>query len=334
MKYFKSIFQITAFIFFTGTAVAQQVPMYSQYIMNGFLINPSLAGRDGYTTVNLTAREQWVGMSGAPRTLAASFQTRLLKNSFMSRSHQVRKRVFKPSKGSNVGLGGYLFNDNNGIVRRTGFQAAYAYHISMGRSSGGLVDDLAFGLALTTYQYAINDKGLLYSYDDDTYWREYDKVKIIPDANFGVCYTSENYYVGFSMTNMLRGSLMVDNTSDKKSLELGHFFLTGGYSYDLDRDWAIKPSALIKSSDMLFKSIQLDLTARVYYKKDYWAGLSWRTNDAIITMFGFRYDKFYFGYAFDMALTDIRKQTYGSHEITLVAKFGESARRFRWLNSF
>ena len=43
-----------AFICLTGNSYAQQVPMYSQYIMNGFLINPSFAGRDGYTTVNLT----------------------------------------------------------------------------------------------------------------------------------------------------------------------------------------------------------------------------------------------------------------------------------------
>ena len=48
---------------------AQQVPMYSQYIMNGFLVNPSLAGRDGLTTVNLTVRKQWVGLANAPSTM-------------------------------------------------------------------------------------------------------------------------------------------------------------------------------------------------------------------------------------------------------------------------
>ena len=30
--------------------------------------------------------------------------------------------------------------------------------------------------------------------------------------------------------------------------------------------------------------------------------------------------------------TDIRKQSFGTHELTLAVKFGESARRYRWLN--
>ena len=74
-------------------------------------------------------------------------------------------------------------------------------------------------------------------------------------------------------------------------------------------NWKLEPSAFIKSSDMFFKSIQLDLTARVYYKDDYWAGISYRTNDAMIMMIGLKYDKFYFAYAFDFALTDIRTQS-------------------------
>ena len=36
---------------------SQQVPLYSQYMLNGFLLNPAVAGSEGYTAVNLTARE-------------------------------------------------------------------------------------------------------------------------------------------------------------------------------------------------------------------------------------------------------------------------------------
>ena len=85
---------------------------------------------------------------------------------------------------------------------------------------------------------------------------------------------------------------------------------------------------------MLFKSAQLDLTTRVRFKEDYWAGLSYRTNDAIILMMGLNYDKYCFAYAFDFTLTDIRKQSFGTHEITLAVKFGESARRYRWINAY
>jgi hypothetical protein len=51
-------------------------------------------------------------------------------------------------------------------------------------------------------------------------------------------------------------------------------------------------------------------------------------------MLGFRYDRFIFAYAFDFTLTDIRKQSFGTHELTLAVRFGESARRYRWLNQY
>jgi type IX secretion system PorP/SprF family membrane protein len=332
MSYFRSILSTIVLSFIFGVAVAQQVPMYSQYIMNGFLINPSFAGRDGYTTVNLTVREQWVGMAGAPSTYAASFQTRILKNSYISKSTSVRKKLTKPTKGGKVGLGGYVFNDNNGIMRRTGVQFDYAYHIAMGQT-GGYPNDLAFGLALTAYQFAINTDGLLYD-PDDPLLNSYDRTVFIPDFNFGASYTTSRYYAGFAMTNMLRGSLLLADTSSIKRHELGNFFLTGGMKFPLASDWVIEPSAFIKSSDMLFKSIQMDLTARVWYKDEYWAGLSWRTNDALILLLGLKYDRFYFAYAFDFTLTDIRKQSFGTHEITLAVKFGESARRYKWVTPF
>jgi len=333
MSYFRSIVSISLFIFCLGISEAQQVPMYSQYIMNGFLVNPSFAGRDGYTTMNLTVREQWTGLPQAPGTYALSFQTRILNNSYISKSTAVKKRIVKPTKGGRVGAGGYTFSDNNGIMRRTGMEAAYAYHIPLGDINNDEMKDLAFGLALIGYQYSVNTDNLIYD-QDDPYLNSYDSSVFIPDFNFGVSFATPDYYVGFSMTNMLRGSVILFNSGGNRRSEIGHYFITGGIKLPLSSNWMIEPSAFVKSSDMLFKALQLDLTSRVYYKNDYWVGLSWRTNDAIIAMFGLSYNRFYFAYAYDFTLTDIRKQSFGSHELTLAVKFGATARRFRWINAF
>jgi type IX secretion system PorP/SprF family membrane protein len=332
MKYFRIILSLFLFSLVCGTSVAQQVPMYSQYIMNGFLINPSFAGTDGYTTITLTTREQWVGLDGSPSTYAASFQTRILKNSYISKYTAVKKKLVKPTKGGNVGLGGYLFSDNNGIMRRTGFNMAYAYHIQMGQTESA-PNDLAFGLALTAYQFAVNTDGLIYDANDPLL-NNYDRSVFIPDFNFGASYTTSKYFVGFAMTNLLRGSLLFADSTDTKRTELGNYYLTGGIKFPLSNDFTLVPSAFIKSSDMFFKAIQLDLTARVYYKNDYWAGLSYRTGDAVIVMMGLKFDRFYFAYALDLSVTDIRRQSYGTHELTLAVKFGESARRYRWINAY
>jgi type IX secretion system PorP/SprF family membrane protein len=333
MSNLRSIISAVVIFFIFGISEAQQVPMYSQYIMNGFLINPSFAGSDGYTSVNLTVREQWTGLAQAPSTYALSFQTRILKNSYISKSTTVKKKLVRPTRGGQVGVGGYVFNDNNGIMHRTGVQAAYSYNIPLGKDDDEYTRNLAFGLALIAYQYTIKYEGLIYD-PDDPLLNNYDRSVFIPDFNFGVSYTTPKYYVGFAMTNLLRGSVMFSNDNDNNNTELGHYFLTGGIKIPLSGDWLLEPSAFIKSSDMFFKAIQLDLSSRIYYKNDYWAGLSWRTNDALIMMLGLKYDRFYFAYAFDFTLTEMRKQSLGTHEFSLAVKFGTNARRYRWINAY
>lgn len=309
---------------------AQQVPMYSQYVMNGFLINPSLAGNDGYTSVNLTAREQWIGFPNSPSTYAVSFQTRLLKDSYIQKSTSVRKKLVRPTQGGRVGLGGYVFNDRNGIISRTGFELAYAYHIPMANNG-----QLSFGLAATAYQFAIDLDGAVVTHTDDEFLNNYDRVVFVPDFNFGASYTTSRYYFGFAATQIFRGSLTLGNSAKNPRTELGHFFLSGGVKIPLQgNDWILEPSALLKSSDMLFKSFQADLTARVYYMENYWFGLSYRTQDAMIVLVGFTWDRFFFSYAYDIALTDMRKHSSGSHELSLAVKFGDNARRYRWLNRY
>jgi len=333
MSQFRSVVSAIVLLFVFGISEGQQVPMYSQYIMNGFLINPSFAGRDGNTSVNLTVREQWVGLAQAPSTYALSFQTRILRNSFISKSTTVKRKLVRPTKGGQVGIGGYIFNDNNGIMRRTGVQAAYSYNITLGEENDEYSRNLSFGLALTAYQYALNTDGLIYD-KDDPYLNNYDRSVFIPDFNFGVSFATPKYYLGFAMTNLLRGSVMFSNSNNNRNSELGHYFLTGGVKVPLSGYWMLEPSAFIKSSDMLFSALQLDLSSRIYYKNDYWAGISWRTNDAIILMIGLKYDRFYFAYAFDFTLTDLRQQSLGTHEFSLAVKFGTNARRYRWINAY
>lgn len=324
------ILTVVGFLAVMPVISAQQFPMYSQYMMNGFLLNPSYAGSDYYTTFGLTVREQWLNLPHAPSTYAAAFQTRLLNDSYITKSTAVRKKISRPTKGGRVGVGGYLFSDHNGIMHRTGIQMAYAYHLPVGDEQ-----QLSFGLSLSAYQYFVDINGAVMPDDvQDELLNSYDQVVYIPDANFGVSYTTRNYYAGFAMTNLFRGTLMIGNGGENSRSELGHYFLTGGMRFYPGADWIVEPSVMLKSSDMLFKSFQVDLTGRVYYKEDYWLGLSYRTGDAVILMAGLKVDRFYLGYAFDFTLSEIRSYTYGTHELTLLARFGDNPRRYRWINRY
>ena len=108
---------------------AQHLPIYSQYLFNKYLINPAVAGSDGYTSINLTTRQQWTGYQGAPQTYSLSFQGRVLKQKYVIKDNIFNKKIFKPQTQGKVGLGGTVYSDINGLVRRTGFSTSYAYHI-------------------------------------------------------------------------------------------------------------------------------------------------------------------------------------------------------------
>ena len=78
------------------------------------MVNPAMAGNDGYTSFNTTARQQWLGFSEAPRTYSASWQTRVLRRSYKIINRPVKSdNRLKPSTKGRVGLGAYLVNDVN-----------------------------------------------------------------------------------------------------------------------------------------------------------------------------------------------------------------------------
>lgn len=305
---------------------SQQVPLYSQYMLNGFLLNPAIAGSEGYTAVNLTAREQWVGFQNGPGTYALSFQTRILKKSYISRGSSVRKRQRRGSRSGHVGLGGYFFNDRNGAVERIGFKGSYAYHINLSQSQ------LSFGLSFEGYQFRLDDDLIKLADPGDALWLGANKTVFIPDADAGIYYTARNYWAGFSVDQLFESTLKIGDSGYDRYVMERNYYLIGGYDFDVNRAITLSPSTLIKYAEN--GKFQADISGKFYYTQTYWGGLTYRTGQAIIVMAGVSIDKLIFGYAFDIGLNSIMKHSYGTHEFTFIAKFGDNARRYRWLNRF
>jgi type IX secretion system PorP/SprF family membrane protein len=322
-KILKHLFLSAAIILLADKGLSQQLPLYSQYMMNKFLINPAVAGSEGYTSFNLTAREQWIGFKDAPKTHALSFQTRVLKNSFIAKSASVRRKIIPGSRSGKVGLGGYIFNDQTGLISRTGFQFTYAYHIFIRKGQ------LSFGLTGMAYQFKIDREKLRLYEDNDDLINNSDNTMIIPDADFGVYYSDPKFYVGMSVAQLFQSSLKFGQSGYDNYKLKRHYYLMSGYNIDVSDDIIIEPNILLKTTGN--KNLQMDLGAKVFFREDYWAGLAFRTGSALIVMGGVKVEKFYFGYAFDYNLTSIQKYSYGSHEFMFAMKFGDNARRYRWL---
>ena len=313
----------------------QQIPLYSQYLYNKFLINPAHVGSDGYTSYNITAREQWIGYSGAPGTYSLSFQTRVLKRGYRLDQNIFDKTVYHPKTTGKVGLGGYIFSDRNGLIQRTGFQATYSYHLWVRNYT-----QLSMGLALTGYHFKINIDE--YSFEESAEPLLNDDLRkgvLVPDIDFGVYLLNPRYDIGFSALQLLGAVSKIGNYAYKNYWMDRHFYLFGSYNFYTGVKTELKPSLLLRMSEQIRP--QADIGFNYCYDQTIWAGIAYRTGGAIITNIGVKIitsrgkmTSMYIGYAFDTTLNEIQRATSGTHEITMAFKIGDSAKRFRWLDRY
>jgi len=307
---------------------AQQLPVYSQYIFNKYLINPAVAGADGYTSINLTTRQQWAGYKGAPQTYSLSAQGRLLKQKYLIKDNIFNRKIFRPHTEGRVGVGATVFSDINGLVHRTGFSTSYSYHIWM---QG--VTQLSFGLAFTGYHYKIDQRQIQFE-DPDEPWLNTDFRKgiFVPDFNFGVYLLNRKFAVGFSVQDMMEGFIRAGSQAYKDLKIQRTYYLFGNYDFEPDAKSLIQPSLMLKMSEQLMPQADIGLTYS--YDNKIWAGMTYRTGSAIIANIGVRRDRLFFGYSFDFTLQSIQMSTYGSHEFIMAVRFGDAPRKYRWLDRY
>jgi type IX secretion system PorP/SprF family membrane protein len=324
----KILYMTLMLLFATIAAEAQQLPIYSQYLYNKFLINPAVAGSDGYTSVNLTAREQWVGYYGAPRTYSISLQGRLLKKSYILKGTPLRRRTFRPGSDGKVGLGGYIFSDRNGLVQRTGFQTSYSYHIWVQQST-----QLSFGLALTGYHFKINEKEIRFE-DPDEPWLTNDLRRgvFVPDANFGVHIMNPRYTAGFAIEQLFQSFGKIGGDAYENFKMQRHYNAFATYNFASGVYNEIQPSILVRMSEQI--NPQADIGLTYIFNQELWGGITYRTGGAVIANLGVQYQNLFFGYSFDFTMQEIQNVTYGTHEITIAMKYGDSRRRYRWLDRY
>ena len=306
-------------------AEAQQVPLYSQYVLNGFLINPAMAGAGGYSLVNLTAREQWIGLSDAPSTYALSFNTRIMPSSFIKKKAPVKRKEVYGFTSGKVGLGGYIFNDRSGALGRTGMRVSYAYHLYNESNES----QMSFGLSLIAYQLKFDEDRVIPRDPDDDLWISARQSIFIPDADVGVYFSSPAYSIGFSVDQLLESIIRFGSKSyDKYELDR-NYYLFGSYDFELSNKLILAPSTLLKYNEN--GAFQGDFRVKLFYNQSYWGGITFRTGNAIIVLAGLSIDSYVFGYAYDYSMANIMRHSLGSHEFMFAVKLGEISKRYKWL---
>ena len=316
--------------FFSGSvAFGQQLPIYSQYLNNKILINPSVAGSDGYTSFSLLAREQWAGYIETPRTVSAAWQTRILKQGFVIKQKNENRRIFKPSSDGRVGLGGYIFSDRNGLINRNGAQFSYAYHSWVQQNT-----QLSFGLAANAYHYRIDANKINFEDPNDPIMNSsLRRGLFVPDATFGVSLLNPKFSFGISVDQLFQASGRIGGSGSYKDFSMKRQYFVFG-SYDIEQGFynIIQPSFIFMTSEQLMP--QADIGVTYIFREDFCIGMAYRTSKALIATVGVNNKNMFIGYAFDFTLQEIQRVTYGTHELSFTMKFGDSSRRYRWLDRY
>ncbi|MCJ8292544.1 MAG: type IX secretion system membrane protein PorP/SprF [Crocinitomicaceae bacterium] len=325
-----------------GTFVsAQQVPQYSQFLQNQYMVNPAATGVYDFMNVTVGGRLQWAGLENAPKTTYLYFAAPAdkFRNASMKRTYGVirrgNKRVRHPRMryGSLVhAFGGSFVADQYGPFRQLKMMGTYALHLPITRDY-----NISFGTSLGLSNRAfLPEKAQVLSvlmntgvFDQtyDTYVSGQGAQNTL-ELEAGMYFHGKGAFFGVSMNQLTKDFVQFGNRDFNFDPRM-HLFVTGGYEIQVNRNLAITPAFLVKY--VRPAPVAVEVMAQFEFQERYWFATSYRHKDAVVANLGmFVSNKFKVGYSFDLPITQIRKYSVGSHELVLTLMFGRETSRARF----
>jgi len=262
------------------------------YNMN--VVNPAYAGSRGTLSLGLLGRTQWTSVDGAPKTFTFDAHAPV---------------------GEKVGVGLSIISDEIGPSKEQNIYADVSYTLTTSD-----VGRLAFGLkaGVTLLDVNLLDATLPESSTGNDPLFDENINDAFPNFGAGVYYYTDKWYAGFSVPNILKSEHMDKDYINTKASEEVHYFLTGGYVFDLSSTLKFKPSLMFKG--VAGAPVSVDINANFLMYERFEVGASYRIEDSISLLFNFGVTPdFRIGYAYDYTISEFsNSNTAGSHEIILL----------------
>lgn len=306
----------TAILFTLFSAEAQVTEQYTMWNKNHFLVNPAAAGNSDFFDIALGFRRQWAGVSDAPTTFYATGHTVLnqpktAERSALRISNSTTSKT-KPTLKHAIGF--RATSVEAGAFGRKQGMLSYALHLPVTNEIY-----MSFGLSAGMTNIGFNAaKASVLSQGDRTYEAYASGAnQNMFDMNTGIYVYSDKFYVGYSAGELLQNNLDLISTevdlNDRSKLRVKHQVIAG-YHFDLNNDYRLSPSILLKQSKGA--PLSYDLNATITYKQGLYIGAAYRSEDAISALFGIHINHLLrVGYAYDYTLSEIKEASTGSHEI-------------------
>ncbi len=263
--------QLYAALFFAGclgisSSYAQQDAHFTQYMFNQLYFNPAAAGVEQGFRGGLLYRNQWTGYKGlndaggAPQNILFTGSVPILE--------------------ANTGIGLVVLNDQIGAYNdlQVNLNAAYHFKLGAGKLSAGIRAGL-YNRFIQQGKYRVNDQ-------NDPVYRALDAggSQIVPDLGFGLNYTSDKFFAGLSTSHLLEPKFEFSTDSNDATQTMNrHFYVMGGYNFDLSPDIVLTPSMNLKYDSKVF---QYELSAIARFNNQFLGGLAYRQGDALSAIIG------------------------------------------------
>lgn len=267
---------------------AQQDPQYTQYMYNMNVVNPAYAGNKESLSLTALYRKQWSGLDGAPETITFSAHSPI---------------------SDKVGLGLSAIKDELGPIEETNVFVDFSYTLRVGDRA-----KLALGIKAGATFHDVGLTSLELQDPNDPFFSQ-DVNETFPNIGAGAFFYTDNFYFGASVPNFL-SSTHLDENGLKFGSETEHFFVTSGYVFQINDNFKLKPSAMVKSA---FDSpISFDANLNALFFDKFEIGASYRLDDSFSGLVGFQVtENIRIGYAYDSIVSDLDVVTSASHEVIL-----------------
>jgi type IX secretion system PorP/SprF family membrane protein len=319
-----------ACLFVLCSANAQQLPQFSQYLRNQYLVNPAAAGVYDFVDMTIGGRLQWLGFDDAPKTtylyisspISSTPRPRYNPGLRIS-SGPVRNPKIKTGRLKHA-LGGQIVADQYGAFQQLRASITYALHVPLSRDY-----NLSFGtsLGLSNRSFLADRAQTLNmmtsaTYVDNTYdnYVANTGAQNTMDVGAGLYLYSDKMFFGISADQLTKDFVKFGNVQTTFDPNM-HFQGTAGVKIPISKNLTLMPAVLAKYTDAAPLSIEGSL--QFEYKEWLWIGASFRNEDAVVAMAGLNIsERFKFGYSYDFNISSVQNYSSGGHELVLGLMLG------------
>ncbi len=300
-------FLASMFVFSVLQLSAQQIPSFSLFQENGFVLNPAIVGSEQKAKVLASYRRQWMSVEQAPETQTVS--------------------ALLPFYKKNIGIGIFVVNDQTGPTGFTELNLSYAYHLAFKKinpffhSAIAKNSKISIGVSFSLRQYRLKGSELILDQPDDPIIDYQNHFSYLPNAGAGIYYYFKDFHAGFSIPQLLPLTANFGNGNEVASIEkVFHYFVVVGGKIKTGHRWKLEPNAWYKQAKS--SPWQVDGYLRARYRDQFWLGAGYRTSGTIYADLGFLIkERLQIGYAYDHQIQSVSKLLGSSHEVVIAYQF-------------